>query len=180
MLPKFYYERQKQKRRKMILFSTISALAIGIALFLIWLGFGQTINVLKPQKLTTIQENAILELTTSYACGHSKTERFQLPRQLIGKTAEEAKEIYSEWDFSKITDSMITAQQTQAYECENHFMLVLNQNKITVTNSRDHSKIISELEINPNILTQEDKSILEAGIFINSEYELLEILESFR
>lgn len=151
-----------------------------IILFLLWLSFPPTMNVLKPQKINVIQKDTILELTTGYSCGHTKTERFQLPDELIGKPTEELKAVYSDWIVSDMKDSVITASRQEPFECENHFTLVLKYNKLIVTNSRDHSKLISELEINPDILTEEDKTILEAGIFINSEYELLEILESFQ
>ena len=49
-----------------------------------------------------------------------------------------------------------------------------------MTKSKDKTQLITEQSINLNLLTKEDKEILEAGIFIDSEYELLEILESFR
>ncbi len=179
MLPKFYYERQRKRKQK-IFWITGSVLLISVAILLFTFRSAPVKNVIKPVNQPTLGSEATLELTTLYSCGHSATRLLPLPEELIGKSQEETNLLYPKWKILNFNETFLVAEEIEATECDNHFLLFLQNDSIIVTASKDKSKLITKQKINPNILTNEDKEILTAGIFISSEYELLEILESFQ
>ncbi len=181
MLPDFYRkQRKKRKQSRMLtaIFCTLSLCIIGCIFVLT--PSPKTTGALTPVKPVMLSANASLELTTLYECGHSKTRTLPIPEDLIGKSHEEATALYPEWTFLNFNESFLVAEKKEGTECDEHFLLFLKNNKIIVTKSKDKEQLITEQSINLDVLTSEDKEILEAGIFINSEYELLEILESFQ
>ncbi len=179
MLPKFYYERQRKRKQK-ILWITGFTLLASIAILLFCFRSPTVKNVIKPVHQPTLAKEATVELTTLYSCGHSTTRLLPLPEELVGKSQEEVTLLYPKWKILNFNETFLIAEQVESTECDNHFLLFLKNDSIIVTPSKDKSKLITEQKINPNILTSEDKEILTAGIFISSEYELLEILESFQ
>lgn len=181
MLPQFYYERQRRKKQRIILIALLAVfLSAGIlTAYFLW-NKSESTDVIKPANSPVLEKNATMELTTLYSCGHTDTKLLPIPKELQGKSLEEARLLYPEWSFLNFSKSFMVAEQKEATECNNHFLLRLQDNKIIVTASKDQTKLVTQQEINPAILTNEDKEILSKGIFISSEYELLEILESFQ
>lgn len=181
MLPKFYYDRQKRKRQKTIWMIGTVFLVLTITVFsFLWFYSPSATDVIKPANQPTLSQTATLELTTLYTCGHSSTSLLPLPKDLAGKSQEETVLLYPQWTLLNFNENFIVAEEKETSECDAHFLLFLEGDRIIVTNSKDKTKIVTEQKINPVILTKEDTEILSAGIFINSEYELLEIMESFR
>lgn len=181
MLPHFYHERQRKRKKRLMLtgicfFAVLSTVCLGVFFY----QPTKTTGVSKPANEPILEANASLELTTLYECGHSKTRLLPLPDNLIGKSQEEAAQLYPKWRILNFNESFLVAEEKEGTECDDHFHLFLKDNTIIVTNSKDKTHIITEQTINLNLLTEEDQQILKAGIFINSEYELLEILESFQ
>ncbi|MBO5019784.1 MAG: hypothetical protein J6A61_01955 [Clostridia bacterium] len=181
MLPGFYHEQQRKRKQKRMIKGAIVFFTLCVAgFFLVSTLSPKTTGVLKPANHSVLSENASLELTTLYECGHSKTRLLSLPEDLVGKSMEETVQLHPEWSVLNFNESLVVAEQKEGTECDDHFLLFLKDGKIVVTKSKDKTQLITEQSINLNLLTKEDKEILEAGIFIDSEYELLEILESFR
>lgn len=181
MLPQFYYERRRRKKQKIILIIGLLLFFAGALLIaFLWLGYPTATDVVKPANTPVLGSKATMELTTLYSCGHTETRLLPLPEELKGKSKEETGLLHPEWTLLNFNENFLVAEQKEATECNNHFLLFLQENKIVVTASKDKTKIITEQEINPAVLTSEDKEILSDGIFISSEYELLEILESFQ
>lgn len=181
MLPKFYYDRHRRKKQKRFLIFGIIffVLAAGLTAF-IWTRTPAVTDVVKPSNQPTLQTNATMELTTLYSCGHSSTRLLPLPEELYGKSQEEVSLLHPEWSILNFNGTFMVAEQKESVECDDHFLLRLRDDCIVVTNSKDETKVVTEQKINRSILTKEDIEILTAGILINSEYELLEILESFQ
>ena len=181
MLPQFYYEKRRRKRQKTILgVGFLFLLAVTAIILFFWYNTPETTDVVKSTSSPVLKSSATVELTTLYSCGHTETTLISLPEELQGKSQEETNLLYPHWNLLNFSENFIVAEQKENSECKNHFLLFLEDNKILVTPSKDKTKIITEQEINPAILTPEDKEILAKGIFISSEYELLEILESFQ
>lgn len=180
MLPQFYYERHRRKKQKTMLIIGILLLVIGLLIAFFWLGYPTSTDVVKPANNPVLDASATVELTTLYSCGHTETKLLPLPEELEGKSQEETSLIFPEWTVLNFNKNFLVAELKEATECSNHFLLFLKDNQIIVTTSKDKTKIITEQNINPAVLTEEDKEILTKGIFISSEYELLEILESFQ
>jgi ribosomal protein S17E len=135
-------------------------------------------DVIKPINAQTLSDTASIELTTLYSCGHSKTEIIKPTDQIINKTSDEIKEIYPNWTIKQFSKNYLVVEEIKETQCENHFVIKLVNNKLQVF--QNEKGIIKEVAINVNLLTEEDKKILISGITVNSEYELLEIMESFQ
>ncbi len=181
MLPQFYYERRRRKKQKtMLIIGLLLLAAIGFLLAFLVFGYPTSTDVVKPANNPVLAPSATIELTTLYSCGHTETNLLPLPKELQGKSQEETGILYPEWTVLNFNQHFLVAEQKEATECNNHFLLFLKDDQIVVTASKDKAKIITEQKINPAVLTEEDKEILSKGIFISSEYELLEILESFQ
>lgn len=184
MLPSYYYEKynknRNKKKKQLLLFGAAVLLVMSAVIAWMLVRFPKAADVAKPSNAVRLNETASLELTTLYACGHKETKRLPLPEELKNQTQEEVALRYPSWNILSFRSDFLVAEQVMATECDNHFLLTLDKNKLVVTKSKDKHQVIVEQEINLNMLTQEDREILASGILINSEYELLEILESFQ
>jgi len=182
MFPGQYYEK-KQRARKTLKAVIISAIILGIAMFFaaMYLSKNDTAEVTKEVSVPPVVagEKAAVEIKKLYRCGHMRTEVIDLPKELTGKTSDEIAVIMPEWHIIKFTKEVISVEEKIEKECDNHFFIKLNKNKLQAVKTNSPEEIYKELTISTNTLTKEDIEILTAGIDATSEYELLEIFESF-
>ena len=181
MLPSYYYEKRKRKKGKLLIF--LSSISLILLCCLILFVKKETVpftDVLKQTKAPVLQKTATLKLSTLYSCGHQKNRLLPLPENLINKTETETQTLYPDWILLKFEEQYLEAEEKTNTVCDNHFLIRLSKNKIIVTRKNTPNEMIMEEKINPSVLTDEDKDILSSGISVNSEFELLEILESFR
>ena len=179
-----YYEK-KQKARKTLKIVIISAIITGIAMFIgafyLKLNKTDTAEVIKDVSVIPVvaEHRTAVEIKKLYRCGHMRTEVIDLPEQLIGKTLEEIALIMHEWHINKFTRELLSVEEKIERECDNHFFIKLDKNKLQAYKTNDPKEIYKEIQILTTTLTKEDIDILSAGIDATSEYELLEIFESF-
>ncbi len=181
MFPSYYYEKKKRKKRKTLIF--LGCISLVLSCVMIVLSPNEitpVTDVLKQTKTPVLQKTATLKLSTLYSCGHQKNRLLPLPENLVSKTATETAELYPNWTLHKFEEQYLEAEEKLSTVCDNHFLIHLSKNKIIVTRKNTPNEMIMEEKVNPSVLTEEDKKILSSGISVNSEYELLEILESFR
>ena len=181
MFSPYYYERRKKRKRTLII-ALISIAILLPVLFIIVSGTRNTpaTTVLKQEKVPVLQKTATLKLSTLYTCGHQKNRLLPLPEELEHKSNAEVLAIRPEWKILQFEEQLLEAEEKLDTVCDNHFILKLTNNKIIVVKENTPGEIIMEERINLSVLTEEDQKILSSGINVNSEYELLEILESFR
>ncbi len=181
MFAPYYYERRKKRKRffKILLIPGAILVLVLLVVGLISQGPPAT-TVLKQETVPTLQKTATLKLSTLYACGHQKNRLLPLPDELEHKSQTEVLDFHPNWKILNFEEQLIEVEETVDIDCDNHFLLKLNNNKIIVVKKNTPNEIIMEEKINLSVLTDEDRKILSSGIFVNSEYELLEILESFR
>ena len=183
MFPGQYYEKKQRARRKLkftiILIVNICLLVL-CALFFMQ-NKPDTTEVrteVEPSPVVT-DNNTTIELKKLYVCGHTKTEVTELPESFIGKTADEISLLNPEWHIIKLTNELLSVEEKIDTECDNHFLVKLKGNKIQAFKKNNKNNVFKELQISTSALTSEDVSILTAGIDVSSEYELLEVFESF-
>ena len=179
MLPKYYYSNRRSKRNKNKLISAVIFISLSILVSYLYIKIpsADVKNVVKTSSFQTLDDTASIELTTLYSCGHSKTEIIKPADNIINKSKEEIEEINPGWTIKQFTKNYLMVEEIKDQQCENHYTIKLSNNKIQVY--QGNKGLIKEVEINVNMLTEDDKRILMSGIAVNSEYELLEILESF-
>ncbi len=181
MFSPYYHERRRKRKRIFNILLISGAILMLVLLIVVFASQNTpTTTVLKQEKVPTLQKTATLKLSTLYACGHQKNRLLPLPDELEHKNQTEVLVLYPNWKILNFEEQLIEAEETVDTDCDNHFLLKLTNNKINVVKKNTPNEIIMEEKINISILTDEDKKILSSGISVNSEYELLEILESFR
>ena len=181
MFPPHYYEyRKRKKKQNFFILPLMFSAIICIVFLLLPKENSQAEEVLKQQEAIILQKTATLKLSTLYTCGHQKTRMFPLPEELNKKSESQVQKVHPEWKILRFEEQIIEAEEKVETDCDNHFLLKLTANRIIVTKKNTPKEIIMEEKIDPAILTKEDKEILLNGIYVNSEYELLEIMESFR
>lgn len=181
MLPPYYYEERRRRKKKRFIFCMATLIVLFSALLLLLPKSNPAFTeVLHTNKPVTLQKSATLKLATLYACGHQRWRQFPLPDELKGSTENDVKRMHPSWNILRFEEQVIEAEEKIDTDCDNHYLLKLIKDKIIVTQKNSPDIIVSEERINLSMLTSEDQAILSSGIFVNSEYELLEILESFR
>ena len=182
MFPGQYYEK-RQRARKILKITVVSAVILCLLGFaaILYLNRDDTAEVTKELPVNPIvtRGSTIVEIKKLYRCGHMKTEIIDMPEQLMNKTTDEISEIMPKWHILKLTTELLTVEEKFETECDNHFLIKLSKNRLQAVKTNQPTVIYKEMTILTNILTKEDIDILSAGIEATSEYELLEIFESF-
>jgi hypothetical protein len=186
MLPNYYRaKRQREKARNTLIFTIIFALC-ATAVSLIYLKRPSAVKQVSesesrptPVKTAALSDTAAIEITKLYSCGHSKTETIPALDNIKKKTKSEIESIMPYWYITGFSESLLSVEEKLNYECDDHFIIKLEGNKIKVNRKNKPNEAYKELKILDTVLTADDKRILSDGITVNSEYELLEIMESF-
>jgi hypothetical protein len=186
MLPNYYHaKRQREKARNILIFTIIFAVC-ATAVSLIYLKRPSAVKQASepeihptPMKAAALSDNAAVEITKLYTCGHSKTETVPAPNNIKNKTKPEIELIMPYWYITNFSENLLSVEEKPDYECDNHFIIKLEGNKIKVNRKNKPNETYKELKISETVLTDDDKRILSDGVPVNSEYELLEIMESF-
>ena len=183
MFPGQYYYEKRQKAKKRLKIAMISLLILSVAAFgiLMLLNRTDTTEVIKEVSVSPIvtDSKTTVEIKKLYRCGHMKTEIIDLPERLVNKSAYEISELIPEWHILKLTEELLTVEEKIESECDSHFVVKLHKNRLQAYKSNDLVVIYKEMFISTNSLTKEDIEILTFGIDVSSEYEMLEIFESF-
>jgi hypothetical protein len=180
MLPKYYYSNKRNKRNKAKFISTVIFISLSIVVSYLYIKTpsAKVRDVMKSSSFQTLEDTASIEVNTLYSCGHSKTKIIKPTDDIKNKTAEQIEKIIPNWTIKQFSKNYMIAEEIVDKQCENHFVIKLSDNKLQVF--QNEKGMIKEVSINVNSIPEEDKKILISGINVNSEYELLEILESFQ
>ncbi len=126
-----------------------------------------------------LNEDSVTKIKTLYKCGHEKNETKRSDSNFSGKTRQEIELMHPEWKITKFTREEVDAEITVNKDCDNHYFIQLIGNQLHVYKTSNPDKILRKKEINLNVLTGDDIKTLITGIKTDSEFEMLEILESF-
>lgn len=118
-------------------------------------------------------------LTKNFICGHSVTEQTPVPENFIGKTIEEIKEENKNIEVTLYNDFSISATELCGNQCDNHYIIKLNGNKLISFNKNTPDLIVKETTLNLREFPESDVTILKNGIEVGSKDELLEFYEDF-
>jgi len=138
-----------------------------------------TVNTAPEKKELKYNEHTDFNLTVIYSCGHQADFESKIPLNFIGKTINEIKTENSNYDIYDYSDYKIYAKENLDECCDNHYILILNGNKLTSYNKKTPDITEKEITINPKEFYNEDIKILQNGIEVSSKTELLEYFENF-
>lgn len=127
----------------------------------------------------TLKSDAVQKTKIIYKCGHERNEAKRIEDRFIGKTKEETEKIAPDLSVTFFSPEEVDFEKNLGEDCQNHFIIRLSENKICVFRTNDESTVYKARDINVNDLSNEDMKILTEGIRVDSELELLEMMESF-
>ena len=182
MFPGQYYEKKQKARKRLKIISLISILISGMAFAgYLFMKKTDTAEVTKeiPVPIISSDHRTTVEIKKLYRCGHIKTEIDVLPENLMNKSAKEITAIMPKWKLISFTKDLLTVEERVDIECGDHFVIKLQADKLQAFKRVEMNNPYMEMQISTATLTNEDINILTTGIDINSEYELLEVFESF-
>ncbi len=179
-------ERNFSMRRKKSVFPKI--IAILFALAIIGLIFYVLYPKEEPTEMNTpvtarseitLNEDSVTKVKTLYKCGHEKNEIKRADKGITGKTRHEVELLNPKWKITKFTMEELEAEIIVDSDCDNHYIISLVGNELRVFKTGNKDKILRKKQINTDYLTKEEIDMLISGIKTDSEFEMLEIMESF-
>ncbi len=126
-----------------------------------------------------LNDDSVTKIKTLYKCGHEKNETKRTESELAGKRRQDVEILRPEWKITKFTREEVDAEILKNIDCDKHFILELTGNELRVYKSNDKDRIIRKKQINTQVLSKEEIDSLLSGIKTDSEFEMLEIMESF-
>ena len=183
MLPKYYYEKKRKNKLKMQVFAACVFIlgSVVVALFYMRTPIANVQEVARTATAPpeVLQAGASVEITKLYTCGHTKKEIIPADFKETDKTEAEIARDMPQWEILNFEPRYLTVEEKMSAECDEHYLIKLVGSKIQVSRMNSQNDIIREVKINISTFSESDENIMKSGIIANSEYELLEIMESF-
>ncbi len=132
-----------------------------------------------PPPAFALQAETPLQLCRIYLCGHLSETAEDIPPQWIGKTQREVEALQPDWHFLSFTEKAVLAEKNMDTVCDAHYIMRLERETLMVTYQNQPDKIRFQRTININLLPLETIDMLNRGIPIDGETELLEYMENF-
>lgn len=132
-----------------------------------------------PVEKVTFTEQSMLNMTYLYSCGHTASKVEKIPPEFIGKTLDEVKETFPEYHITSFSPGTSVAEKKLTSVCDEHYTMKLDGEKLIITYTNSPNKIKQEMPIDINLLPFETIEILNKGIRVDGETELLEFMEDF-
>ena len=179
-------ERNFSMRRKKSVFPKIMVilfvLVVIALIFYVFYPRRETTNIDTPvtaRSEITLNEDSVTKIKTLYKCGHEKNEIKRTDKDIVGKTKQEVELKNPKWEITKFTPKEVSAEINLDTDCDNHYIISLVGDELFVSKTGDKDKILRKKQINTDFLTKEELDSLISGIKTDSEFEMLEIMESF-
>ena len=132
-----------------------------------------------PVQKVTFTEDSMLHMTYLYSCGHSVSKVEKVPAEFAGKTLDEVKEAFQEYHITSFSPGTSLGEKKLNSVCDEHYVMKLDGEKLVITYQNNPQKIKQEMPIDINLLPFETIEILNKGIRVDGETELLEFMEDF-
>ena len=129
-----------------------------------------------------VSPNAIVIKTQKYAkCGHIKTEKESVPRDIINLNKEKVEEYYSDWKIDSYSSNEISISKINYGICDEHYILRESNGYISISCKNDIGEYIFKglTDISTQYLSTEDLEKLQKGIEVIGKENLNKCLEDF-
>lgn len=139
----------------------------------------QEAAAVNPTEEIHLKKEAAIKIKTVYNCGHIKTKTSEADENLIGKTRKEIEKIHPDWKIEEFSENLLSAEISVDSPCENHYLIKLKDGTLFVYKKNKQNEPVREQKVSTSMLTSDEIKELESGISAETEFEVLEILESF-
>lgn len=129
-----------------------------------------------------VSPNAVIVKKIYYkACDHLIRKVEDIPEELVNKTEEDIKEIYTDWELEEYTPTQITLYKSMSGNCGEHYFVQEHNGVIGIYTTDEYGvKTLKEdTEISTQYLPEEDIQNLKAGVEVVGHTKLIEFLEDY-
>lgn len=115
------------------------------------------------------------------SCGHTITEKYGVPEEIVNMNKEEVKKYYYDWNLEKFSDKELVITRDNPGLCEEHFVIRDVEGSVIVYNydNEKNEKIYLTTQISTKYLPKEDIAKLQQGINIIGKDNLYELLQDY-
>lgn len=138
------------------------------------------------QQEVKVTPSTTLEYICYYSeCNHSEKEVKRPNEKMVGMNEEEFMEYLTKtdprWEMLVFNSDRIILSMTKAQLCPEHFIIGINDDKITVYKIDDLGEKVLYRVVNSSLklLKKVDQEKLLEGIVVDSEEEMIKVLENF-
>jgi len=133
-------------------------------------------------KQERISPNADMIIKTFYKdCGHTKNDYSNILEDLVNKTEEELKKVYTDYKVEKFEINQIILYQESEGECNEHYIVREEEGFIVIFKILEDKseEIMEKTNISTQYLTDTDKINMRRGIEVNGKQQLNQLIEDF-
>ena len=133
-------------------------------------------------KEETVSPNAEVVSTENYKrCGHTRTKREMVPREIVNLNKEEVQKIYDGWNIDEFSPTEIKLSRNNPGICDEHYIIRESDGFISINCKNDSGEYIFKglTDISVQYLSEEDLQKLEQGIEVVGRENINKYLEDF-
>ncbi len=141
----------------------------------------QTEAVVQAQVITPQEGCELLQTMTYTRCEHTVVRRTAAPNELQGKTLEDVREMYTDWQITEFAPKLIKMEKQMQLFCPDHLVLMRDgAGMLCVFENKygDAMALVNELNIAVKDLPAAAREEAERGIGFSSAEEMEMWLES--
>ncbi|MBP3707413.1 MAG: BofC C-terminal domain-containing protein [Clostridia bacterium] len=115
------------------------------------------------------------------SCGHTITEKYGVPEEIVNMNKAEVKRYYYDWNLEKFSDKELVITKDNPGLCEEHFVVKDVEGVVIVYNydNEKNEKLYLTTQISTKYLPKEDMAKLQQGINIIGKDNLYELLQDY-
>ncbi len=129
-----------------------------------------------------LSPNAEMTIKKKFAlCGHTTINKMSIPMEMINYTEDEVKKKYTGWIIEKFEqDELILSKEIEA-NCENHYVLKIEDEKLKIYNelTEEKSNFVDEIDIDIELIPSIEINNLQEGVRVYGEEELNDLVENY-
>ncbi|MCR4430786.1 MAG: BofC C-terminal domain-containing protein [Tepidanaerobacteraceae bacterium] len=121
----------------------------------------------------------MIYITYYSGCGHENREEKTAEERFAGFTKKQLEKEVEGWEIESFTPDEVVLKKQIDGICGDHYYIGLNDGYVTLFRGLPgvQSEVVEKTDILADTLREEDRTMLERGIIINSREEFLEIRE---
>ncbi|HHY13435.1 MAG TPA: hypothetical protein GX526_02155 [Thermoanaerobacterales bacterium] len=124
--------------------------------------------------------DTVFRFETRYIeCGHVESYELTPPEHTLGTKITDLQHIYPEWNLGNYSQTAVIFYKYEDGLCPKHFFLGIRDGYVTIFYDKpSDNAIIKEItEIKAELLRSDDRELLEKGIEVYGEGELMKYIE---
>ncbi len=114
-------------------------------------------------------------------CGHDSLDAMTVPLELINFSKDDLQEKYEGWKIEMFSEEQVILSRNIDSNCDEHYMIKEQDGKVFVYKELTENKLnlLERLDLNIELLSEEDKESLKAGVKLYGSEDLANWKENY-